>query len=460
LVCVFPQIFGPFGLSSGGASSVLLPDRHQAHFENDFAAELTPINEAIGIQASQLPLASPSSGISFTYDTQLKTFVPSTEETLGPILGERAGTIGRRRLYVAFSYQYFSFSSLDGQDTSTIPVVYRHTPFPAIPPALPACPNQTGLTGLYAGNPCFVRDFISTSNSVDLRAHQYTIYMTYGITSRLDFSVAIPFLDVREDVHTNATIVPNSVAPTLPGNPFPGSVFHQFNPPVVTSCGSTVPCLQAPFQNSGSALGISDVVFRGKYEVYKGERLGFALGTDVRVPSGDAENFLGSGSVGVRPFAVASYRARVSPHADIGYEVNGDSILAGNIVGPTATNAKGSLPDRFVYILGADVAVVKRLTAAFDFYGQRQFGVPQLVSSPFTDFGKCSDVNCTTLTPGTARPDVTVRNNIDYNIFDASVGLKYRVAKNLVLTGNALIKLNDSGLRANVIPLVGVSYTF
>jgi Putative MetA-pathway of phenol degradation len=305
-----------------------------------------------------------------------------------------------------------------------------------------------------------VRDFISTVNSVDLRVHQYTVYLTLGITSRFDVSVAIPFLHIQENVNTSATIVSNSVAPTLPGNPFPGNVFHQFNPPVVTSCGSTVPCLQAPFRNSGNANGIGDVVFRGKYEVYKGERVGFALGTDVRINSGDAENFLGSGSVGVRPFGVISYSARISPHADIGYEINGDSILAGNIVGPTATNAKGSLPNRFTYIVGVDVAVVKRLTVAFDFYGQRQFSVPQLVSSPFTDFGKCGDLACSTLTAGTAHPDVAVRSNVDYNILNAAVGLKYRVYKNLVLSGNVLFKLNDSGLRAKVVPLAGISYSF
>ncbi len=32
---------------------------------------------------------------------------------------------------------------------------------------------------------------------------------------------------------------------------------------------------------------------------------------------------------------------------------------------------KGSIPNRFIYIVGADVAIVKRLTAAFDLYGQR-----------------------------------------------------------------------------------------
>jgi len=126
----------------------------------------------------------------------------------------------------------------------------------------------------------------------------------------------------------------------------------------------------------------------------------------------------------------------------------------------TATNTKGSLPDRFVYTLGADVAIVKRLTGAFDFYGQRLYGVPQLFSSTYTDLGHCSDINCTTLTPGTTHPDLGVHPSVDYNILNASIGLKYRLWRNLVITGNVLVKLDDNGLRSTAVPLVGASYNF
>jgi hypothetical protein len=257
---------------------------------------------------------------------------------------------------------------------------------------------------------------------------------------------------------SQATIVSNSQ--TVPSAQFPNGVFHQFDPSIVPSCGSQVPCLQGTFTNSGSAQGIGDVTLRGKYELYQGERFGFAAGLDLRLPTGEAENFLGSGATGVKPFAVVSYSARVSPHAEIGYEWNGDSILAGDFVGPAATNSKRALPNRLVYTVGADVSIVKRLTGAFDLYGQRLFGVPELFSNPYTDLGKCSDIACTSLAAGTAHPNLGVRPNTDYNIINASVGLKYKLVHNLVLTGNVLLKLNDSGLRATAIPLVGASYSF
>ena len=461
LLCVLPQVYGATGLGTGNGPKDVIFANHSAAFEGDFISNsgLGPINEAVGIQASQLPIASPSSGITFTYDPSLKTFTPSTQETLGPILGERATTIGRNRLYFGFSFQYFDFNTVDGQKLSGLVSVLQHTPFPA-DPSDPACPNQTGMFAKYAGDPCFTRDFFQSTTNIDLTVHQYTIYLTYGLTSKLDFSAAIPFLNVNETVTNSTTIFPNAVAPITADTP--GGVFHQFNPPAVPSCttGLNPPCLRGSFSNSGSSAGIGDVILRGKYEVYKGERAGFALGMDVRLPSGDAGNFLGSGAAGVKPFGVFSYAARVSPHAEIGYEWNGKSILAGDFVGPTATNAKRSLPNRFVYGVGADISIVKRLTGAFDILGQRLFGAPQLFPTTYTDQGKCSDPNCTTVTPGTTHTDLGVNTSADYNITNASLGLKFRLAGRFVVTGNVLLKLDDGGLRAKAVPLVGASYSF
>jgi outer membrane putative beta-barrel porin/alpha-amylase len=456
LICLIPQVYGPLGLSTGGP---LLGAFHSGHFESDFLSTFKPISVAVGTQLSSLPKASPSSGITFVYDPALKTFTPATEQTLGPILGERADTIGRNRLYVGFSYQYFNFDTIDGRDLSNVPAVYQHLAFPPpFPSGIVSCPNQDGLTGAYANNPCFVRDFIQTTNSIDLTVHQYTFYVTYGITRHLDVSAAIPILNVRMNVRSDTTIVQNSFAPSILG--LPGNAFHQFDPTKVPSCAAASPCFDATFSDSGSASGIGDVVFRGKYQVYKGEHAGFALGVDVRTPTGDEKNYLGSGATGVKPFGVFSYSARVSPHVDLGYEVNGDSILAGEFVGPTATNKAESLPNRFIYVVGADASIIKRLTAAIDLYGQHLIDSPRLVSSQFTDFGKCSDVNCTPpLTPGTTHPNV-VGAITGSNLVDLSLGFKVQAFTKLVITGNVLIKLNDDGLRAKAVPLVGVGYSF
>src|SRR5437667_6694110 len=166
LVCVIPQVYGPLGLATGGP--LFTAGGHEVHFGSEFTDRLGPINADVGIQVSQFPLASPSSGITFTYDPSLKTFTPSTDESLGPIIGERASTIGRHKLFVGFSYQYFKFDSIDGQKMSDIPVVLEHQAvLPAPGSIFPPCPNQTGLPpgpppDGYSGDTCYVRDFIRT----------------------------------------------------------------------------------------------------------------------------------------------------------------------------------------------------------------------------------------------------------------------------------------------------------
>jgi hypothetical protein len=484
MVCLIPQVYGPYGFGYGApgqtpSQSILYTgDGHAAHFSSDFLSTFAPINEEVGIQVSELPLASPSSSVSFTYSSTLKTFEPSTDESLGPILGDRASTSGRHRIFVGFSYQDFSFSSIDGQDLHNIPTVLQHQPFPPpfTNPFITACPNQTALTGTkYAGDPCFVRDYIQTANNINLRVHQYTIYATYGITQRLDVSVAIPIVNVDMNVTSNAMIVPRSAAPANLSPPAPGNVWHSFNPAnplVAAQCASVAPgqaCLNASFSDGRSASGIGDVVLRGKYTVHQWERAGIAAGVDLRLPTGDSLNFLGSGAIGVKPFAVFSYRARVSPHAEIGYEINGSSNLAGNniVAQPSGTPVSdtGSLPNRLLYIFGADVRVTKRITGAFDIYGQRLFSAPELVSQPYTDYGNCSGpnnmaaVNCAVYTPGTTHPDIANRT-ADIGINDASLGLKVRLMQRLVATGNVLIKMDDGGLRSRVVPLGGLSYSF
>lgn len=102
--------------------------------------------------------------------------------------------------------------------------------------------------------------------------------------------------------------------------------------------------------------------------------------------------------------------------------------------------------------MGADAFWTSRLTAAFGIYVQRLFNAAQLVSSPYTDLGKCSDINCTVLTPGITHPDFAFNNHADINITNASVGLKFRAVGKLVLTGNVLLKLDDGGLRSQAMP--------
>ena len=67
----------------------------------------------LGIETATLRIPSPETGVTFTFDTRLGVMVPSLE-SFGPILSDRANTLGAHRLSVAFTYQHFGFDSLNG----------------------------------------------------------------------------------------------------------------------------------------------------------------------------------------------------------------------------------------------------------------------------------------------------------------------------------------------------------
>jgi hypothetical protein len=462
LICVIPRLYDQPGVNQVGVN---LPNAaHKAHFDSDFQQNAEALDASVGTELTALRLASPTSGILFVFDKSLGVVKRSTE-SYGPILGERAETIGRHRVFVAATYQFFPFSSLDGIDLNHIPAVYKHgdtlNPDGSHRDQLKDPPSP--------GSPAPELEYVATNNRVDLKVHQVTFYLTYGLTSRIDVSAAVPFLDVRLGITSNATIVrtPDTVAQGLPlqqayqssPNTLPGNLYPSTGP--LEGCAPTLTCsgyfhyfdplnpatsLTASFANSRTASGIGDAVFRVKATVLKHERAAAALGADVRVASGDEKNFLGSGAIGVKPFITGSYRARISPHADIGYEFNGSSILAGNIV----TGKEGRLPDQFFYSGGVDAGVTRKLTLALDLLGERFYSAPILVQGPFVDV------------LGGSHPEVsqTSRTYRSFNTNDLAVGAKYSPFGNLLLMGNVQLKLDDGGLRAKVVPLVGISYTF
>lgn len=400
-----------------GASGLTLPNNfHNAHFTSSFQSNFNPVNTALSTQLSLLPIVSPASGFVFSFDRSLGT-VTRTSESFGPILSERAETVGRHKLFVGFTYQHYGFDTIDGLDIHKLPSVLNHSD----------CCGGAGTPGV----PTFERDYITTDNDIDLTINQFTWFGTFGLGDRVDLSVALPLVNSNMKVTSAATIV--RIAP-------PDPVFgqaHYFD--VANPNGST----QKTFISGGDATGIGDVTFRLKANAWKGERGGLALGFDVRVPSGDEMNFLGSGAAGFRPFMAMSYRGRVSPHFNLGYQWNGESVLGGDPVAGT----KGDLPDSFFYSGGVDVGVAKRLTLVFDYLGQHVIDAQRVRKGTFTD------------STGKSVPQIGFYKDA-YESADGSVGFKLSPANKLLITANVLFRMNDSGLRSNVVPLVGISYTF
>ena len=452
LICIVPQVYGPgglVGLNNNGplGSTELAGFKHAVHFQTAALASFSPLTSEIGTQLSQLPITSPASGFLFTFNPSVGV-VTETTQNFGPILSERAQTIGKHKLFVGFSYQYFNFDKVDGVDLRNFGAVFHHE-FEACP-----SPNPLGVSCYnngVASVPKITEDFVSTQNRIDLKVHQFVGVATFGVTNRFDVSLAVPILDVRMDMTSDATI--QNIESSTPGI-IPACCVHVFSPSAVA--GETLfPSITAStngfsyfnhavFRHASSAAGIGDVVFRGKFEALQGEKAGLAVGVDVRVPSGDELNFLGSGTWGVKPFVAFSYPGRVSPHANLGMQINGNSILAGDVT----TNTKAQLPNVINYTAGVDVGITRRLSISGDFLGLALQNEKKILqAAPVADF------------TGGSHPDIST-STATINQASVAVGGKVSPFAKLLITANVLFRVNDAGLHHKPAPLLGVSYTF
>lgn len=400
LAYLIPNLFG--------TSGIVLPNAdHAAHFTSALQSNFGPFSTSLVSQLSSLPIPSPASGFIFSFDKSLGVYSQSTQ-SFGPIYAERAETLGKNKFFVGFSYQNFSFDKLDGIDLKRVPAVFEHQP---------------------TGAPNYVQDIITTNNAFDVKFGQSAAFFTYGLTDRFDISVALPFNSARIEAVSDAKIqrIGTANEPDV----------HYFDTPFGDRTEKT-------FARSGSASGLGDVVVRAKATALQFKNGGLAVGLDARMPTGDVYDFLGSGAYGFRPFTALSFRkGNFSPHVNAAYQWNGKSILAGNI----QTGATGDLPDQIQYVLGFDYGVTKKFTLAIDYLGQRQLNAKRV---SLTSYRAAN---------GSVFPQIAIRDT-SFQQNSLATGFKVNPVSSLLVSFNLLFALDDNGLRDQITPLIGLSYTF
>ena len=171
--------------------------------------------------------------------------------------------------------------------------------------------------------------------------------------------------------------------------------------------------------------------------------MGLAVGLDVHAPTGDQLNLLGSGTWGARPFVAVSHSGRIAPHGSFGFQINGDSVLAGDIT----QNTKAHLPDVVTYDAGADFGVTHRISVSSDFIGLALINEKKITQATFNDYG------------GATHADLIATKETS-NQLSVAIGGKVKPFGRLLITANVLIRVNDAGLHAKPAPLVGLSYSF
>jgi hypothetical protein len=425
--CTLPYLYGPTVALPVFQHGFLVDTTAFADFGNNKSA----LPATLGTELTTLPLSAPASGYVFQLDKASGLEVRSTQ-SLGPILAERGDTIGRHKLFVAFSYQYFRFTTEDGIHTNALHSVNQHVQ--SVPPA-----DEDA-------------DLASSNDAVDLKIHQFAAFLTYGVTDRIDVSAVVPFLDVRLGAHSTVTLQ-NISDPDYPGPYIPPNTPEHSFCQVATAA---TPCLTMSFSNFNESTGIGDVVFRVKARVWGREQTKFAAGADLRLPTGDELNYRGSGTYGVRPFVAFSFsKGRISPHANFGFQINGDSILAGDIY----TGTKAHLPNEATYSVGADLGISSKFTIAADWLGERVIDGFRLRQSSCSESAGAGST-CIVGASGTYTFPVTVGYRAGYNMNDIAIGAKFSPVKNLLITANGMFKVDDPGLRSRVVPMIGIGYTF
>ena len=182
---------------------------------------------------------------------------------------------------------------------------------------------------------------------------------------------------------------------------------------------------------SATANGVGDLALRGKYVLFSGQGAGVAAAAELRLPTGDSENLLGAGTTAYRISGLLSYEpSRFAVHANVGASGGGISneVTAG---------------------AAALAAVSPRVTLSAEVLLRRV--------SELRDLDLASAPHPTILGVDTYRLVAGAGNN---TVVQLVTGLKWNVARTMVLGGHVRWAATQSGLTAALAPTVAFEYAF
>jgi hypothetical protein len=408
LATLFTDLYGPHGLIVDSLATLPGEQPHTAHFNSDFQSDFSQFGTALVSQLVSVPLPSPASGFTYQFDPSLGVFERTTQ-SFGPILTERADTIGARRAAVGTAFQFFTFDTVEGVDLSRVPAVFTH--------------DNAQLRG---GR----EDVVTTTNSIDVTVNQFTTFLTLGVTDRFDISLAVPIVSNDVKVVSAATVQRLGTTNELT------HFYRQSDGDIGVN---------RVFTATASASGLGDLTVRLKSTVWRGATNAVGAGVDIRLPTGDELDLLGTGAAGLEPFGIWSATfGKVSPHVNASYKWNGMSVLAGN----PSTGESADFPDTIGYAAGADLSVNSRLTLVLDVIGRYVIDSERLVQEPFE-----------ALDGRSVFPNISFARD-SFNALSGALGLKANLVERLLIDVNVLFKLDEHGLRDKVTPLIGLEYAF
>ena len=389
----------------GGNGITLQPNGHDAHFCANTQSALANLGDLIS-----------SSVTLFTSFNTIDTN-PSIagDRSLGPLVGERAVTVGKGAFHLGFGYAHADFKTLNGRPLSEQVLEFQHIDSD-VPDSFP--------------DPIFENDLVRSTLDISVSQDQYAFIATYGLFDRFDVGVVVPLVNVDASVVARGEIVPRQTA-------FPG--IHQ---PGAESLNDSI---------SRSASGLGDVIVRGKYMVSQADEgiipffgprnLDVAILGQVAFPTGDEADLLGTGSTTVKGVFIASTSLnRFNPIINVGYEHFFDDDF-------NRSNLN--------YVVGVDVRASKSFSVAAEVLGRYEFDDDGFTDPSF----RLPDL--TTIPPAQQAAALTPPLLNDEHRIDLSVGFKWVPFGNIPFRANVLLPLNkDRGLRPDFVITLGLEASF
>ncbi|MFN8058377.1 MAG: transporter [Vicinamibacterales bacterium] len=424
-------------LATGVPSAI----NHTNDFVNGLHLLAAPLalNRAIATQSAQFPVGSSSGGFVFGTNPATGALEPITQ-SFGPAYSSRALTVGKRQFNFGFSYQrtkYDAFHDLD-LDGSAINVYVPHNN---------CCGPNANATALTDLNPDFERDIMQQTLSLELRQSISTVFANVGVTDRFDIGFAVPFVKVDMDARMTSRILRTATSAT--------PAIHSFD---------GIDLANMTLVRRASATGLGDLLVRAKVNAVRGDSLAVGVAVDLRLPTGDKEELLGSGATQAKAlFLLSGEYGKWSPHVNVGYTKSSGDASATTVtyrgVNGISPAIDLTVPDEVNYTAGIEMAATPWMTFGFDTLGRAIMDTPKFGAGQ-TIFPSRVIGSTGAAAAFIAPDDLTILPNGTLHQVLGVAEIRVHLGHRLLLTGNMLFPLVDHGLRQKPRPTVGFDYIF
>jgi hypothetical protein len=371
----------------------------------------------VGVSPGYFPVGSTSGGLTFHFEGGLPV---AAAVSAGPIYGERGHTLGRGRAVVGANYTSTRFNTSRGKPIDNLRLDFTHGNIDS-----DQCDAEEGRDCAPLGIPVSENDLLEVLLTLDLDVDVASLFMTYGLLDRIDLGLIVPVVHTSLAAHSIAQIIPF-------GTQASGATHFLAGTPLD-------PVLSTTQVVDGSATGIGDLAGRMKVNLLERNRAAIALLADVRAPTGDEKDFLGTGEWAFRGLGILSLQfGDFSPHANAGYVWRGRN---------PATRVAN---DALLATVGFDQVFAPWATFSADMISELQLGgsvfevpAPVTFTEPFVR---------------TVRP-MEISDARD-NLVTVSLGFRLATLSNLMGVANTLIPVTGSSPRPDFAWTLGVEYDF